>query len=281
MKFKTKSILLLIFFLFVKNEIFSQEILEKQFEYAKSLYNKEQYFDSITEFKRLLFFDSSHKFNFLADNYIGDAYKMGAKFSDAIHYYTLAEINAKNYNDLFLAKVNIIRVNILRRTTDRALQLLDSLDNDGRFLNRKKEISYWKGWTFIFADKWNMASEEFAIIDSNKTLQKLCEKVDKEKYSVVFAQIISHLIPGAGQFYTGHYLSGLMSLAWNGLWGYLAVKAFINNRIFDGFMITNFLWLRFYNGNLQNSKNFAEERNLKITNKALGYLQFDYVGTKP
>ena len=281
MRFKTKSILLLIFFLFIKNEIFPQGYLEKQFEYAKSLYNQGHYFDSITEFKRLLFFDSSHKYNFLANNYIGDAYKMGAKFSDAILYYTLAEINAKNYNDLFSTKINIIRVNILRRTTDRALQLLDSLDNDARFLNRKKAISYWKGWAYIFADKWDKASKEFALTDSSETLQKLCEKVDKEKYSVVFAQIVSHFIPGTGQFYTGHYFSGLLSLAWNGLWGYLAVKAFINNRIFDGFMITNFLWLRFYNGNLQNSQNFAEERNLKITNKALEYLQFGYAGTKP
>ena len=281
MKFKTRSILLLIFFLLIKNEIFPQGFLDKQFEYAKSLYNKEQYFDSITEFKRLLFFDSTHKYNFMANNYIGNAYKAGAKFSDAILYYTLAEINAKNLNDLFKAKINIIRVNILRRTTDRALQLLDSLNNDSRFLNREKIINYWKGWAYIFADKWDKASEEFALTDSNKTLQDLCKKVDKEKYSVVFAQIISHFIPGAGQFYTGHYLSGLLSLAWNGLWGYVAVNAFIDNRIFDGFMITNFLWLRFYNGNLQNSKNFAEEENLEISNKALRFLQFDYLGTKP
>jgi TM2 domain-containing membrane protein YozV len=281
MKFKTRNILLLIFFLCINNEIFSQGTLEKQFEYAKGLYNQEQYFDSITEFKRLLFFDSAHEYAFEANDYIGNAYKVGAKFSDAILYYTLAEINAKNDNDLFEAKINIVRANILRRTTERAIQLLDSLGNDKRFLDKKNNIFYWKGWAYIFSDEWQKASEEFAKTDSNKTLQKLCEKVHKEKYSVVFAQIISHFIPGAGQFYTGHYFSGLLSLAWNGLWGYLAVKAFIDNRIFDGFMITNFLWLRFYNGNLQNSKNFAEEKNLEISNKALRYLQFDYVGTKP
>jgi len=262
-------------------DVFPQGVLQKQFEYAKSLYYKENYFDSITEFKRLLFFDSTNEYTFEANNYIGNAYKMGAKFSDAILYYTLAEINAKNNNDLFEAKINIVRANILRRTTERAIQLLDSLGNDQRFLNKRKNIFYWEGWAYIFSDEWQKASDEFAKTDSNKTLLKLCEKVHKEKYSVVFAQIISHFIPGAGQFYTGHYLSGLLSLAWNGLWGYVAVNAFIDNRIFDGLMITNFLWLRFYNGNLQNSKNFVEERNLEIANKALKYLQFDYLGIKP
>ncbi len=276
-----KHILLILIFLAIGQKVFSQGVFEKQFNYAKKLYNEEHYFDCITEFKRLLFFDSTGEYNFAANNYIGDAYKEGAKFSNAIIYYTFAEINARNFNDLFKVKINIIRVNILRRTTDRALQLLDSLNNDKRFINYKKEIDYWRGWAYIFADDWYKASGYFALTDSNKTLQKLCEKVDNEKYSVIFAQIISHFIPGAGQFYTGNYLSGLLSLAWNGLWGYLAVKAFIDNRIFDGFMITNFLWLRFYNGNLQNSKNFAEEKNIKIINNALKYLQYNYVGTKP
>jgi TM2 domain-containing membrane protein YozV len=276
-----KYIFLILIIFTAREEIFSQDALASQFNYAKKLYNEGHYFDSITEFKRLIFFDSTSKYNFTANNYIGNAYKAGAKFSNAINYFTLAEINAKNYNELFTAKINIIRVNILRRTTNRALQLLDSLNSDKRFSNKKKEIYYWKGWTYIFADDWQKASGSFALTDSNEMLQKLCEKVDNEKYSVVFAQIISYLIPGSGQFYTGNYLSGLLSLAWNGLWGYLAVKAFIADRIFDGFAITNFLWLRFYSGNLQNSKNFAEEKNLRIVNKALQYLQYRYIGTKP
>lgn len=276
-----KYIFLILIFFTARQEIFSQDVLANQFNYAKKLYNEGHYFDSITEFKRLIFFDSTSKYNFTANNYIGNAYKTGAKFSNAINYYTLAEINAKNYNDLFTAKINIIRVNILRRTTNRALQLLDSLNCDKRFSNKKKEIYYWKGWTYIFADDWQKASLAFAHTDSNETLQNLCKKVDKEKYSVVFAQIISHILPGAGQFYTGNYFSGLLSLAWSGLWGYLAVKAFIADRIFDGFAITSFLLFRFYNGNLQNAKNFAVEKNLKIVNKALKFLQYNYVGTKP
>ncbi len=276
-----KYCLTLVSVLIVFKSTFAQDALQKQFDYAKKLFSEADYYDSITEFKRLLFFDKSNEYGYEANNYIGKAYKMGAKFSDAIIYFAYAGIDASNVNELYTAKINIIRANILRRTTYRALDLLDSLQNDKRFSSRIKEINYWKGWAYIFADKWEKASSAFTKTDTNQVLSKFCKKVNDEKYSVPFAEIISHFIPGAGQFYTGHIFSGLLSLGWNLLWGYVTVNAFMANRVFDGLAVGNFLWLRFYNGNLQNSRKFALEANLNITNKAMNYLQFSYSGTKP
>ena len=276
-----KYFLFLLFLLAASNNSFAQDALQRQFEYAKKLYQEERYYDSITEFKRLLFFDGNNHYGYIANEYIGKSYKMGAKFSDAIRYFVYAEINAATFDELYTAKINIIRANILRRTTDRALDLLDSLQTGKQFSSKLREIYYWKGWAYIFADKWGKAAGTFSKTDSSRALEYFCKKVDSEKYSVSFAEILSHFIPGAGQFYTGHYLSGLLSLGWNVLWGYFTINAFIANRTFDGLAIANFLWLRFYNGNLQNSRKFAEEENLKISNKALDYLQFDFPGAKP
>lgn len=269
-------------FLFAASfRILGQDALHSQFDYAKSLYDKEDYYDAVTEFKRLLFFDSGNKFGYTANEYIGMSYKMGGKFSDAIRYFVYSEINAANFDELFTAKINIVRANILRRTTDRALDLLDTMQMQKKFSSKTGDVYYWKGWAYIFADKWDKAAESFSKTDSSRTLEELCRKVERERYSVPFAEIISHFIPGAGQFYTGHYLSGLLSLGWNVLWGYFTISAFNAGRTFDGVMIANFLWLRFYNGNLQNSRKFAEEENIKISNKALNYLQYNYSGTKP
>jgi hypothetical protein len=88
-------------------------------------------------------------------------------------------------------------------------------------------------------------------------------------------------VPGAGQIYTGNYLSGILSLGWNILWGYTTITAFQANRIFDGIMVGDLLWLRFYNGNNQNAEKFAIEKNLEISNNALIYLQNVYTGEKP
>jgi hypothetical protein len=211
---------------------------------------------------------------------IGKSYKEGGKFSDALKYFKLAELNAANDSDFFEAKIFTVRVNILRRTTEYARRLLDQLQNDERFKEKADEITYWMGWTYIFGDEWDKAGAQFAEI-KNDSLEHVCQDVSSDKYNVTTAKILSYIIPGAGQFYTGHYFSGFLSLGWNVLWGYLTVKAFNEERIFDGLVTGNFLWLRFYAGNLQNAEKFAKEENLNIANKALSWLQYEYRGPKP
>ncbi len=268
-------------FLLNSTILFCQETLEEQFNYSLSLFKGEKYFDAITELKRLNFFDTEKVYAYKSNLLIGEAYKEGAKYSDALKYFTLAEINALNDSDLFRAKIFSVRVNILRRTTEQALNLLNQLQKDSNFKNREDEIKYWLGWTYIFANDWENASKQFTASNEGDHLKLLCDSVVNERYNVTAAKALSYIIPGAGQFYTGHYLSGLLSLGWNALWGYLTVKAFIDERIFDGFVTGNFLWLRFYIGNIQNAEKFANEENVKIANKALSYLQFQYNGEKP
>ena len=274
-KYITATILLISFASFAQNSF------DAQFNFAKKLYSDEDYFDTVTELKRLLFFDRNSEYNYEANFLIGKSYKQGAKFSDAIRYLTLAEINAENIAELYETRIEIIRINILRKTTRRAFKLLDSLGSDERFKDRKDEIKYWRGWAYMFADDWEQAAQTFAEIDTNQLLKTLAEEVNEDLYSVSFAKTISYIIPGAGQIYTGEYISGLLSLGWNVLWGYLTIKAFVAERIFDGIVIANFLWLRFYRGNLQNAENFAMEKNLVRSNRALNYLQFEYDGLKP
>ncbi len=45
--------------------LFAQDSFADQFNLAKKLYDEENYFDAITEFKRLLFFDESEKYSFI------------------------------------------------------------------------------------------------------------------------------------------------------------------------------------------------------------------------
>jgi TM2 domain-containing membrane protein YozV len=252
-----------------------------QFNYAKKLYYDEKYFYAVTEFKRLLFFDDANKYVFKANKFIGLSYKAGAKFSDAVYYFTLAEKNAQNNEELFETRIEIIKVNILRRSTGRAFTMLDSLQSDKRFLNKIDEINYWRGWAYIFSDDWENASLSFASISTNHELKVFADSINSEFYDVTLSKVLSVFLPGAGQFYTGEYVSGLISLSWNVLWGYLTVSAFIDDRIFDGFMIGSLLWWRFYTGNLQNAEKFVLEKNLDITNDALRYLRNNYPGNKP
>ncbi|MDY0083565.1 MAG: hypothetical protein RBR74_10315 [Ignavibacteriaceae bacterium] len=260
---------------------FAQNSLEEQFNYAKNLFDQEKYFDAITECKRLLFFDEHKLFNYDADLLIGLSYKAGAKYNDALKYFTLAEMNSDNDEQLFNANILSARTNILRRTTQQSERILNSLLANPKFSNRTKEIQYWLGWNYIFSNQWEKASEIFAEENLDSALTAICRSVVDDSYNVNFAKYSSYIIPGFGQFYTGEYLNGLISLGWNVLFGYLTINSFAEDRVFDGIVTGNFLWLRFYGGNTRNAEKFAKEKNLTIINNALNYLQENFAGTKP
>jgi hypothetical protein len=259
----------------------AQSSIHNQYDYALKLFEQDQYYLAITEFKRLLYFDSLKQYSFPANKFIGLCYKHGGKLNDAVKYLSLAELETSNIDSLFEIKIEIVKTNLLRRTIYRVFDLLKVMSNDERFGHKKNDIVYWTGWAFIFNDEWEKASDEFAKLDSNHDLMKLCKNVSDEHYSKTKAKILSYILPGAGQFYTGNYFSGLLSLGWVALWTYTSVQAFLDNRIFDGFMVADFLALRFYNGNLQNAEKFAEEHNKEASNCMLQYLQRNYLGQKP
>lgn len=279
MTFVNNKIFLLVA-IFAAN-LFSQNTLELQFDYANQLYNQEKYYDAITELKRLQYFDEENKFSFQSNLLIGKSYKAGAKFDEAVKYLTLAEINAKSEEEYFVAKTLNARTNILRRTTKQAERILYDLLNDPRFISKQNEIKYWMGWNYIFSDDWETAYEIFNENSLDTSLANLCKSVDDKMYNVNFAKYSSYLIPGFGQFYTGEYISGTLSLGWNILFGYLTVNAFVEDRVFDAIIIGNFLWLRFYSGNIQNAEKFAVQKNLEISNKGLEHLQHRYTGERP
>ena len=278
MNFVNSTLLIILFAVIV---IIPQDRLDEQLIEAKTLYSHEEYFSSITELKRLIFFDTNKKYSYTANELIGECYKQGAKFSDALNYFTRAEIATTIPSEIYNCRINMIKINILRRTTGRALSLIDALEKDPRFTMKKEEINYWKGWAYIFSDEWDKASDQFGRISPESELKRFCDSIDNKKYSVIKAKLLSYFVPGAGQVYTGNYLSGILSLGWNILWGYTTITAFQANRIFDGIMVGDLLWLRFYNGNNQNAEKFAVEKNLEISNNALIYLQNVYTGVKP
>ena len=270
----------LLFIFFIAN-VFAQNSLQEQFDYANSLFNQEKYFDAITELKRLQFFDTENIYSFQSNLLIGRSYKAGAKYDEAIKYFTLAEISARNVDELFNSKTFNARTNILRRTTKQAERILNDLIDNPKFLSNQNEIKYWIGWNYIFSDDWDKAYEVFNENNLDTILANICKSVDDDMYSEKFAKYSSYIIPGFGQFYTGEYLSGALSLGWNVLFGYLTINSFIEDRVFDGIMVGNFLWLRFYSGNTQNAEKFAIQKNLQIANKMLQYLQFNFAGERP
>ncbi len=275
-----KRISLILFFV-ITTTSFPQDYLSVQLDHANNLFESKSYFDAVTEFKRLQLFDTNKIYEYDSNFKIGISYKKGAKFDKAVNHLVKAINSARTDGEKFSAEIELVKTNILRKTTDNALTIINQLENKYSSRERRNELYYWRGWAYMFADNWKMAASEFNRIDSNHELKILSSEVNDDKYSETFAKVISIFIPGAGQIYTGRYLSGLMSLGWNVLWGATVFNALADERLFDAAIVTGLLWERFYRGNIENAENFAKEENIKNANKALRYLQNDYTGKKP
>lgn len=260
--------------------VYSQE-LKKQLEYADRLYELEQYYDAITEYKRVQFFDDSSNFNYITNLKIALAYKNGAKLDDAEKFLVQAIKYADNKDKIFESMITLARINILQRKNQRAAEIINRFLENPEYDDKTDELYYWKGWNYMFADDWEKAAYEFSKLPDAQDLKYICIKTENEKISVTFAKVISYILPGSGQIYAGEYLSGLMSLAWNIVGGYFTIKAVLDDRVFDALVIANLGWLRFYRGNIENAENFAVQKNIKTTNKTMEYLQNNYRGIKP
>jgi len=276
-----KKNIVILFILFSSIFSIKAQNLNYQKIFADSLFASENYFDAITEYKRLQFFSKQNGKNFESNLKIALCYKAGGKYDNSIKYLKLAKRDAKLSKDSIQIDLQIIRTNILRRTIPKALTLLERLENKKSQFADVNLISYWRGWAYLINDDWESASKEFSKIDEFHQLKMLSDSVSSAKYSVPLAKFISSILPGSGQFYTGKYWSGFFSFAWNLIGGYLTINAFLTDRAFEGILLGSLIWVRFYKGNFDNAEKFAIKENMKTSNNAYKFLMEKYLGEKP
>lgn len=249
------------------------------FTKGKELYEKNAYFHAITELKRYLFFAQDSSLHHPANLMIAISYRRGGFYRLASPYFLNARDYARDPADKAAVMIEHAKNEILKGTSATALKLLDLVS--AQDTSRQTEITYWKGIAELFAGNLEQAANTLEIAAPGDPLAALCRAGAQETVNPQVLKLISAFLPGIPQIYMGEYASGLLSLGWCGLWGYTAVNAFISDRIFDGIMTGNFLFFRFYNGNLENAELFGQNHNTRIKNSILTYYQNNYNGLKP
>jgi tetratricopeptide (TPR) repeat protein len=241
----------------------SGQELQEQFDYARGLFSNEKYFDAVTEFKRLVYFDSLEQFTAEAEYYIGVSYKEGGFYNKAVEYLSSAAMKSEDSSLIRRAGIEIIKSNILRGTVTRAFHLLNETDKSYLSAEERYEINYLRGLAHVFDRNLEQAVIWFRAA-GREDMAQLTEEARKKEYSESKAKLFSAILPGLGQFYTGRYLNGVIALGLNALSLYLTINAFTSERVFDGVITGNFLLYRFYSGNIYNAGKFARENNEKI-----------------
>jgi tetratricopeptide (TPR) repeat protein len=253
--------------------------LAKQFQFADSLYNAGSHYDAVIEAERLLYFDSLKVYHYKTNFLKGLCYRETGQFKNAKNCFELAAVNTSSRDEQFFAEQEILKILILERrysVFDKRVETLSKI-----FPDKSLIFEYWRGWRYAFSGDWEEAKEKFAISDSTGELIKLCTIAEEKELSMTKGVILSALIPGAGQVYAGEYLNSVITLGWVAFGAWLVYDAIKADRFFDALIEANYVLFRFYKGNISNTVEYINRRNLEIKNETLRFLQLNYKGLKP
>lgn len=248
---------------------------------GKNLYQSGKYFHSVTELKRYLFFDSLHVHRYEANLLIGKAYKIGGFYDNAARYISDARNFSGGGDNYILASIELAKNELLRNRAANSVEILKTAEARNKNPELAEEILYWRAVCLMFMEHYLQAAQLMDSLGVTDSLSQMCRFAEEEKVNPANLRLMSAILPGSGQIYLGEYSSGLLSLIWSGFWGYLMVDAISENRIFDGLMTGNFLFSRFYNGNIKNTAAFAENHNISVRNALLKFFHEKYSGKKP
>lgn len=263
--FKAKKILLFLFILLIKTRyIYSADLIS----IGDMLFEEKRFDESITEYKRFIFFYPESNRKDLAYFKMGLAYRSIGNWHhalDAIGTSIKMTYDSKIADErkLLLAKTMIISkdYNLAK------LELINLIDSTQSDQIRQKAL-YFNGVTSIYTYDWDMANkyfDKFYSVSNNENrsrdLNKLLLETNKTYKSPLLAQILSAIMPGAGQFYAENWRNGLNAFLLNGLFIGLTANAIHKKDYDDASLIFLLLTSRYYMGNIYHAGRDAEKYN--------------------
>jgi hypothetical protein len=263
--FKAKKILLFLFILLIKTRyIYSADLIS----IGDMLFEEKRFDESITEYKRFIFFNPESNRKDLAYFKMGLAYRSMGNWHhalDAIGTSIKMTYDSKIADErkLLLAKTMIISkdYNLAK------LELFNLINSTQSNPIRQKAL-YFNGVASIYTYDWDMANkyfDKFYSVSNNENrsrdLNKLLLETNKTYKSPLLAQILSAIMPGAGQFYAENWRNGLNAFLLNGLFIGLTANAIYKKNYDDASLIFLLLTSRYYMGNIYHAGRDAEKYN--------------------
>jgi tetratricopeptide (TPR) repeat protein len=261
-----KVVLIFSLVLLCDNENLYSQTLRETLQKADSLFAKKEYGNSIKKYKRAIYFS---KGEYGIYKKTADAYYTQKKYEFACNYYdsSLFENRDTNYEEIIFCKTDCY---IFMNQYDSALNCLNRL-NPEKSNNLKKKINFYKGIISFSTYDYDEAETFFIISLSDTAFQA------KDDIKTLFmkkrlfknpehmsAGIMSLIVPGTGQFYSGHVKSGINSLVLIGIISVIAIDMGMRFCFIDPFISILPWFIRYYRGGYLNAKDFASEKlNLK------------------
>ncbi|MCD4656568.1 MAG: hypothetical protein K8S87_03385 [Planctomycetes bacterium] len=270
---------------------------EKAFFFALQLYVAQEYYRAVTEFMRFVsYFDDSSLIP-VVHFFVGECYRAAGNYPNAVFFYVKAKDfgtkSSQSYNLEQLADFNIVLCLIFQEKYEQAKsQILNLTEKSDSTIDKNEKIMNFLGrylnLVLLVAEKKYF--EAASMITEFKP-QKLVETTGLKLYAddlhkfedlstrnVALSVIMSTMVPGLGQLYTGRVLEALTSILLTGVFSYIAYEAFSENQEVLG-AVSSFLAASFYLANIYNSANsaisFNENRKIEFYNRLMNKLDSD------
>lgn len=226
-------------------------------------YSQQNYFDAITEYRRILF----HKDY---DNKEDILYKMGRTYYDwgklrEAEDVLLQMIGTDKVDDLnraglvLLAKIHWDSYNY-----DAMRAVLDHLSLE---LNTKSklQLEYIRAWTYIYQAQWERGIEILRGLDDaqyNALVEDLNQVYELPQKSVFLAGMLSKILPGAGQLYSGDHENAFYSFLLVGSIGVSMIWDIYQKAYFTSLVKYLFLYTRYSKGSIYKMESEIVRRNV-------------------
>ena len=271
-------------FLFISISIFANKndnFNQIEIKFIKELYLSERYFDCIAEIGKLQFSERDPKLEYF--KYIN--YYMAEQYSAVIFNYGVdLSSDEMHYNSLFLISSAYFKKGMYQES----YEILKNME----YNELPKELVFTMFFRRIepltlLGDRDNIKDEIYKsdlIIRDDLNFIKLREELELYNKaglkSATCSTLMSAIIPGSGQIYSGYYINGIISFL------SVAVSAACGLYMYDkghkGISYTLFFFSGlFYGGNIFSAYNAAERRNNKILQDRYGSISSQHVQYNP
>jgi TolA-binding protein len=249
------------------------------FAFAQSLFAAGEYYRAIGEFQRFLFFQPGHPLTSEAQLTIGLAYFCGERWLQAFEVFRHIARAAPDHAMRQQAALWMAETQARGGDQMEAIRLFQELIRqypDSRIAQR---AAYLIGWGYVRQQRWTEARDAFAQIDATSPYHASGERLaaalatppELPHRSPTVARILSTVLPGTGQIYTGHTLDGLIGL---GLHGALIAGTIggVGAGLEGAAGIGAFFTWGFYRTQMSNAATLARDFNAQAEERFIGQL---------
>jgi TolA-binding protein/TM2 domain-containing membrane protein YozV len=249
------------------------------FAFAQSLYSAGEYYRAIGELQRFLFFQPDHPLASTALLTIGLAYFCGERWLQAFEVFRQVTRTAPDATMRAEAALWMAETRARGGDQVEAIRLYQELVRQYPASVIAQRAAYLRGWGYVQQRQWAEAREAFAQIDPQSPYYASGERLaavlaippELPQRSPTVARVLSTVLPGAGQMYTGHTLDGLIGL---GLHGALIAGTIgaIGAGLEGAAGISAFFTWGFYRTQRSYAASLAQEFNVQAEERFIGQL---------